>query len=316
MEYFEAFIFESIDIRAFFIAAIYFLLSFALPFLNKTLLVTFNFHGIIFLLLIQCLVTISMLDIISNFVTIFTRKVSMTDCLTCWKLSLYSCGNVYFSLHSLRGLNIAVIDMIKRLGPLVNLFLSGAVLQRKVALDYSSIAIAMTTFGCIIGIVGTSLGKSTLGLYGLVFIAVILQSLYQTEAERLGAAKNFSSWDMLYINSVNSLPVLLFLAILTWSEFSKIFHSELWQDHTFVFLFLLVVFCGFFLNASLFACLKHNTAITTSVVGTLKGILAAFVSLFGFDKPKVGHQFLVGLSMNLVGALSYIHAKLLAQRAK
>lgn len=82
--------------------------------------------------------------------------------------------------------------MIKRLGPLVNLFLSGAVLQRKVALDYSSIAIAMTTFGCIIGIVGTSLGKSTLGLYGLVFIAVILQSLYQTEAERLGAAKNFS----------------------------------------------------------------------------------------------------------------------------
>jgi len=35
MEYFEAFIFESIDIRAFFIAAIYFLLSFALPFLNK-----------------------------------------------------------------------------------------------------------------------------------------------------------------------------------------------------------------------------------------------------------------------------------------
>ena len=35
MEYFEAFIFESINIRAFVIAAIYFLLSFALPFLNK-----------------------------------------------------------------------------------------------------------------------------------------------------------------------------------------------------------------------------------------------------------------------------------------
>jgi hypothetical protein len=109
MEYFEAFIFESINIRAFLIAAIYFVLSFALPFLNKTLLVTFNFHGIIFLLLIQCLVTISMLDIISNFLTIFTRKVSLTDCLACWKLSLYSCGNVYFSLHSIRGLNIAVI---------------------------------------------------------------------------------------------------------------------------------------------------------------------------------------------------------------
>lgn len=123
---------------------------------------------------------------------------------------------------------------------------------------------------------------------------------------------------MLYINSVNSLPVLMFLAILSWPEFSKIFHSDLWRDHTFVFLFLLVVFCGFFLNAALFACLKFNTAITTSVVGTLKGILAAFVSLFGYnyDKPKVAHQFLVGLSMNLVGALSYVHAKLLAQRAK
>ena len=131
-----------------------------------------------------------------------------------------------------------------------------------------------------------------------------------------GLLRTHESWDMLYINSVNSLPVLMFLALLTWSEFSKIFHSDLWQDHTFVFLFLLVVICGFFLNASLFACLKHNTALTTSVVGTLKGILAAFVSLFGFDKPKVGHQFLVGLSMNLVGALSYIHAKLLAQRAK
>merc|ERR1712037_485745 len=117
-------------------------------------------------------------------------------------------------------------------------------------------AVAMTTFGCFIGIIGTSLGKSTLGLYGLVFIAVILQSLYQTEAERLGAAKNFSSWDMLYINSVNSLPVLMFLAMLTWSEFSKIFHSDLWQDHTSVFLFLFVVFCGFFSECFTFCLLK------------------------------------------------------------
>ena len=52
------------------------------------------------------------------------KTIQWTDCITCWKVSCCYGLNACIGLHSIAGLNIAIIDMLKRLGPFINLMLS------------------------------------------------------------------------------------------------------------------------------------------------------------------------------------------------
>lgn len=76
-------------------------------------------------------------------------------CVACWKVSLCYAANACISLYSISGLNIAVIDMIKRLGPFVNLVLSVSVLHRPFTFNYGVIGILMSAAGCFIGALGS-----------------------------------------------------------------------------------------------------------------------------------------------------------------
>ena len=81
--------------------------------------------------------------------------------MACWKVSLCYAANASISLYAIAGLNIAVIDMIKRLGPFVNLILSVTVLHRPLNLNYGVIGILMSATGCLIG----ALGKILIGTF-------------------------------------------------------------------------------------------------------------------------------------------------------
>lgn len=75
-------------------------------------------------------------------------------CVACWKVSLCYAANASISLYSVAGLNIAVIDMVKRLGPFVNLVLSIYILKRPLEINFGVIGILMSAIGCLIGALG------------------------------------------------------------------------------------------------------------------------------------------------------------------
>ena len=72
--------------------------------------------------------------------------------------------NACIGLHSIAGLNIAVIDMLKRLGPFINLMLSHYLLATDIQFDYSTVGIYMSATGCVIGAIGFGFHSKT-GLY-------------------------------------------------------------------------------------------------------------------------------------------------------
>ena len=76
------------------------------------------------------------------------------DCIRCWKVSCCYALNACIGLHSIAGLNIAVIDTLKRLGPFINLMLSHYLLATDIQFDYSTVGIYMSATGCVIGAIG------------------------------------------------------------------------------------------------------------------------------------------------------------------
>ena len=77
-----------------------------------------------------------------------------TDCKKCWKVSLCYGLNAAIGLHSIAGLNIAVIDMLKRLGPFINLMLAHYLLGFDSKLNFTTTGIYMSAAGCVIGALG------------------------------------------------------------------------------------------------------------------------------------------------------------------
>ena len=89
--------------------------------------------------------------------TFFTLISEWTDCLRCWKVSLCYGLNAAIGLHSIAGLNIAVIDMLKRLGPFINLMLAHYLLGFDSTLNFTTTGIYMSAAGCVIGALGNGI---------------------------------------------------------------------------------------------------------------------------------------------------------------
>lgn len=104
-----------------------------------------------------------------------------------------------------------------------------------------------------------------------------LQATYLLLVERSGGEKGMTSLELLLYNSILSLPVLVLLIFVTGEVYvavPAIFTTA--SSHGSYFLFNLVVslFIGVLLNYSLFLCTLVNSALTTTVIGALKGVVA------------------------------------------
>ena len=76
-------------------------------------------------------------------------------------------------------------------------------------------------------------------------------------------------------------------------------------DLGFIATFVTALLAGMALNYALFLCTLTNSALTTTVVGVLKGVVSTalgFVLLGGVD-PSVTH--VVGIATNTVGGVGY-----------
>ena len=66
-------------------------------------------------------------------------------------------------------------------------------------------------------------------LYGLTVLSVLLQSFYQTEVERLNIISSLNPFELLYINAINTAPLLLALLAFT-GQYRYAFMAEAWTN--------------------------------------------------------------------------------------
>lgn len=192
-------------------------------------------------------------------------------------VSLFYNANVAFALASLKGVNIPMYIAMKRLTPLAVL------------------------------IAGFFYGKGRPSR----------QTMYLVLVERSGAEDGLSSVEIMFYNSFLSLPFLLLLIIATGefpSSLSLLFAKC--TSFSFLVILLLSLVLGIVLNYTMFLCTIVNSALTTTIVGVLKGVGSTTLGFVLLGGVQIHALNVTGLVINTAGGLWYSYAKYWQKKSK
>jgi solute carrier family 35 protein len=176
-------------------------------------------------------------------------------------------------------------------------------------------SVLMVVGGCTVAGYG-DLDFSSSG-YTIAILCAMLQAAYILVIEHTGAS-NTSAGEMMFYNAVTGIPVLMI----------NVFYDEEWLKALVmydlaskakgaalvgIFIFL-SVFSEFALNGSLILCTIHNTGLTTSIVGVLKGVFAVILGFFLLGGVKFSLLNVMGITLAMLGGLVYVLIKHLSSR--
>ncbi|KAF7107291.1 hypothetical protein CFC21_107937 [Triticum aestivum] len=222
-------------------------------------------------------------------------------------VSIFYNANVAFALASLKGVNIPMYIAIKRLTPLAVL-VSGFLRGKGKPSTQVSLSVVCTALGVLVA----ALGDFSFDLYGysMALISVFFQTMYLILVEKSGADDGLSSMELMFYNSILSIPFLFFIIVAT-GEFphSLSVLSEKTASASFSVILLISLVMGIVLNYTMFWCTIVNSALTTTIVGVLKGVGSTTLGFVVLGGVKVHALNVTGLVINTFGGVWYSYAK-------
>ncbi|CAM8913222.1 unnamed protein product [Rhodiola kirilowii] len=279
--------------------------SMAMVFINKAVLMQYP-HSMT-LLTLQQLATA--LLIYFGRVMGYTRAkgLEMSIAKKLLPISLFYNANVAFALASLKGVNIPMYIALKRLTPLAVL-ITGFFSGKGRPSTQVSLSVLLTAAGVIVA----ALGDFSFDLFGysMALISVFFQTMYLVLVEKSGAEDGLSSIEIMFYNGFLSLPFLLCLIIIT-GEFPESLSLLFVQSTSFPFLVILALslVMGIILNYTMFLCTIVNSALTTTIVGVLKGVGSTTLGFVLLGGVQVHALNVTGLVINTAGGVWYSLAK-------
>lgn len=279
--------------------------SMAMVFINKAILMQYSQS--MTLLTLQQLATALLIHFGRRMGYTKAKGVDMSTARKLLPVSLFYNANVAFALASLKGVNIPMYIAIKRLTPLAVL-IAGFFSGKGRPTTQVTLSVILTAAGVIIA----ALGDFSFDLFGysLALTSVFFQTMYLVLVEKSGAEDGLSSIEIMFYNSFLSLPFLLFVIIAT-GEFPNSLALLFAKSNSLYFLAILILslVMGIVLNFTMFLCTIVNSALTTTIVGVLKGVGSTtfgFVLLGGVEVHALN---VMGLVINSAGGVWYSYAK-------
>jgi solute carrier family 35 protein len=141
--------------------------------------------------------------------------------------------------------------------------------------------------------------------------------MYLVLVEKSGAEDGLSSIEIMFYNSFLSLPFLSILIIVT-GEFPNSLSLLLAKCSYLPFLVILILslVMGIVLNFTMFLCTIVNSALTTTIVGVLKGVGSTTLGFVLLGGVEVHALNVSGLVVNTAGGVWYSYAKYRQKKAK
>ncbi|KAL6212622.1 hypothetical protein ACLB2K_017840 [Fragaria x ananassa] len=286
--------------------------SMAMVFINKAVLMEYS-HSMT-LLTMQQLATALLIHFGRKMGYTRSRGLEMSTAKKLLPVSLFYNANVAFALASLKGVNIPMYIAIKRLTPLAVL-IAGFFSGKGKPSTQVILSVVLTAGGVVIA----ALGDFSFDLFGysLALTSVFFQTMYLVLVEKSGAEDGLSSVEIMFYNSFLSLPFLLFLIIAT-GEFPNSFSLLLVKSTSIHFLVILILsfVMGIALNFTMFLCTIVNSALTTTIVGVLKGVGSTTLGFVLLGGVQVHGLNVTGLVINTTGGVWYSYAKYQEKKSK
>ena len=138
----------------------------------------------------------------------------------------------------------------------------------------------------------------------------MVQASYLILVEKNGTDRGMGCTELLFYSSLLSAPVLLVLAIFSGEasvavQLASQAIDSLHGIMPLVWLLIASSFCGCLLNYSLFLCAVSNNALTTTIVGVLKGVVATFLGFFLLGGVQFHWLNIAGVLLNTAGGVWY-----------
>ncbi|PNW70042.1 hypothetical protein CHLRE_17g703250v5 [Chlamydomonas reinhardtii] len=242
-------------------------------------------------------------------------KFSWRTCRRLFWITVLYTANVGFALFGLKTLNIPMYNVLKRLTPMMVLTVKSIIRKRWPRLEIS-LSVLLVVAGCVVAGIG-DLSFDMLG-YLFALLSCTMQAAYLLLVEFQGE-EGVSTSEMLYYNAITSLPFLLLVCAATGEAAAlPAAYSAAVAAHGPVTLWGTLASCSFFgclLNFALFLCTVNNSALTTTIVGVIKGVVAVFLGFFLLGGVKFSAVNVAGISLNTLGAVWYTVLKYQEKRS-
>jgi len=214
-------------------------------------------------------------------------------------------ANVVLGMVALRGTNIPMFATLRRLTVMMVVLCEVLILRKKqTRLVVGSVVIMI--LGSFIG----GWGDLQFDLFGYCMVLlnnlVTALNLVFIKKTLLDTKLASDTFGVLYYNSLLSIPVLAFLALI-FGEVSALPSFPFWGDVYFQFSFIASAVMSFLMNYSTYWCTEVNSALTTSVTGQVKNVLSSFVALSMFGM-RATPLLVLGLTVGLMGSMLYAYA--------
>ncbi|XP_055812653.1 UDP-galactose/UDP-glucose transporter 7 isoform X1 [Solanum dulcamara] len=295
-----------------FAAFSYGIASMAMVFINKAVIMQYA-HSMT-LLSVQQIATALLIHFGRVMGYTKARELNAETAKRLFPVSLFYNANVGFALASLKGVNIPMYIAIKRLTPLAVL-VAGFFTGKGRPTTQVTLSVLLIAAGVLIA----ALGDFSFDLFGysLAFISVFFQTMYLVLVEKSGAEDGLSSIEIMFYNSFLSLPFLLFLIIATGefpNSLSLLFAKS--SSISFLAILILSLVMGIILNYTMFLCTIVNSALTTTIVGVLKGVGSTTLGFVMLGGVEVHALNVTGLVINTAGGVWYSLAKYQQKKSK
>lgn len=296
---------EARSLLSLFAALSYGVASMAMVFINKAILMQYSYS--MTLLTLQQLATALLIYVGRSLDYTKFKELNYATAKKLLPISVFYNANVAFALASLTGVNIPMYIALKRLTPLAVLvagYISG---KGKPPLQVS-LSVIFTAIGCIIA----GIGDFSFDLFGysMALTSVLFQTMYLVLVEKSGVDDGLSSVELMFYNSLLSLPFLFFLIIAT-GEFPLSLGLLYAKANSLPFFVILIIslVMGIVLNYTMFLCTIVNSALTTTIVGVLKGVGSTTLGFVLLGGVQVHGLNVIGLVINTAGGVWYSYAK-------
>ncbi|XP_034314453.2 uncharacterized protein [Magallana gigas] len=286
-------------------AVMYGTCSVSMAFINKALMTTLEFDFPVFIMVIQMVFTITLLEVLSCVNLINLPRYTIQRGKSFALPAFFYGVNSVLGLSALSHMNVAMYGVLKRCVPLVTMFLSVVVLKKSHPTRATTLSVILLTMGCVVAGYGDL--KFNWLAYTCGALSNLSQSLYLLLVQRY-CEKDISTVETLQLNSVNTLPFLTLYMFLNGEVFQVTKYTTN-SPLSFFVIFVLAISMGCLLNYTLFLCTSLTSALTTSVVGGLKAMVQTLFGLFTFGGISHNYPTYIGISMNLSGGVWYIYEK-------
>ncbi|CAB3375963.1 Hypothetical predicted protein [Cloeon dipterum] len=290
-------------------AVLYCAASLLITLSNKIVLTSFDFPSAELLGLCQLAATVAVLTLGRLLKVVRVPPLSGAVLRVAWPLPCLFLANLLFGLAGTKSLSLPIFIALRRF-TIVMTLLAEVVLLRTVPPASVQLSVLVMTAGSLLA----ALSDLNATLAGAAFVMANNACSAVQGACVKRCLPHLGSIGVLFFNATVSLPAVLLLVLANSSAdktgaaslHSVLMEFDGWSDWRFIGAFTISCMMGVALQMGALLCVDHNSALTASIMGSVKNVCVTYVGMFvGGDYLFTPANF-VGINVSVLGTLTYL----------